>query len=222
MTQSSESSGPDYKAFPDQNGHFGRFGGRFVSETLMAALDELDHRFWQSKQSLEVRDMATRFVDQRRNFRLAHLLLLGEMLVGARLFDRIEVFALDIFDQRNRHDLTLIQIANNRRNFMQFRPLRSTPAAFARNQLVTTLASQGTDDNRLDDAPLGNGPRQLVERFVVEDLARLIGQRLDMRDRNFRQPDTFGRCGPVTLGRTIRQHRAAFVRNNALFALRLT
>ena len=42
MTQSSESSGPDYKAFPDQNGHFGRFGGRFVSETLMAALDELD------------------------------------------------------------------------------------------------------------------------------------------------------------------------------------
>ncbi len=42
MTQSSASSGPDYKAFPDQNGHFGRFGGRFVSETLMAALDELD------------------------------------------------------------------------------------------------------------------------------------------------------------------------------------
>jgi len=42
VTQSSESSGPDYKAFPDQNGHFGRFGGRFVSETLMAALDELD------------------------------------------------------------------------------------------------------------------------------------------------------------------------------------
>ncbi len=42
MTQSSESSVPDYKAFPDQNGHFGRFGGRFVSETLMAALDELD------------------------------------------------------------------------------------------------------------------------------------------------------------------------------------
>ncbi len=33
---------PDYKAFPDQRGHFGQFGGRFVSETLMAALDELE------------------------------------------------------------------------------------------------------------------------------------------------------------------------------------
>jgi len=26
---------------PDRNGHFGRFGGRFVPETLMAALEEL-------------------------------------------------------------------------------------------------------------------------------------------------------------------------------------
>ncbi len=28
-------------SFPDQSGHFGPYGGRFVSETLMAALDEL-------------------------------------------------------------------------------------------------------------------------------------------------------------------------------------
>ena len=28
-------------SFPDEDGHFGQFGGRFVSETLMAALDEL-------------------------------------------------------------------------------------------------------------------------------------------------------------------------------------
>lgn len=31
----------DYSAFPDEKGHFGQFGGRFVSETLMYALDEL-------------------------------------------------------------------------------------------------------------------------------------------------------------------------------------
>lgn len=32
----------DYSAFPDAGGHFGFYGGRFVSETLMAALDELE------------------------------------------------------------------------------------------------------------------------------------------------------------------------------------
>jgi len=31
----------DYSAFPDERGHFGIYGGRFVSETLMQALDEL-------------------------------------------------------------------------------------------------------------------------------------------------------------------------------------
>ncbi len=32
----------DYGAVPDTRGHFGPYGGRFVSETLIAALDELD------------------------------------------------------------------------------------------------------------------------------------------------------------------------------------
>jgi tryptophan synthase beta chain len=31
----------DYSCFPDKNGHFGIYGGRFVSETLISALDEL-------------------------------------------------------------------------------------------------------------------------------------------------------------------------------------
>ena len=36
---------PDYAAFPDAGGHFGQFGGRFVSETLMAALAELEQTY---------------------------------------------------------------------------------------------------------------------------------------------------------------------------------
>jgi len=32
----------DYTAYPDERGHFGPYGGRFVSETLMCALDELE------------------------------------------------------------------------------------------------------------------------------------------------------------------------------------
>lgn len=31
----------DYSCFPDERGHFGIFGGRFVSETLISALDDL-------------------------------------------------------------------------------------------------------------------------------------------------------------------------------------
>jgi len=35
----------DYSQYPDANGHFGIFGGRFVSETLMAAVIELEESY---------------------------------------------------------------------------------------------------------------------------------------------------------------------------------
>jgi tryptophan synthase beta chain len=35
----------DFAAFPDTRGHFGAYGGRFVSETLVAALDELTEMY---------------------------------------------------------------------------------------------------------------------------------------------------------------------------------
>ncbi|MDF1693375.1 MAG: tryptophan synthase subunit beta [Zhongshania sp.] len=38
---SSKVKTPDFSQFPDANGHFGPYGGRFVSETLIHALDEL-------------------------------------------------------------------------------------------------------------------------------------------------------------------------------------
>jgi tryptophan synthase beta chain len=40
----------DFSQFPDQSGHFGRYGGRFVAETLMEALHELNEA-WQDCRS---------------------------------------------------------------------------------------------------------------------------------------------------------------------------
>ncbi|MGB1906482.1 MAG: tryptophan synthase subunit beta, partial [Spongiibacter sp.] len=42
---SSSKNNVDYAAFPSKEGHFGRYGGRFVSETLIFALDELEQAF---------------------------------------------------------------------------------------------------------------------------------------------------------------------------------
>ena len=39
----------DYTQFPDKNGHFGIHGGRFVSETLMAALEDLEKLYFRMK-----------------------------------------------------------------------------------------------------------------------------------------------------------------------------
>ena len=39
----------NYRAFPDESGHFGPYGGKFVPETLMPALDELEEVYLKSK-----------------------------------------------------------------------------------------------------------------------------------------------------------------------------
>ncbi|MCR4318810.1 MAG: tryptophan synthase subunit beta, partial [Candidatus Brocadiaceae bacterium] len=36
-------------SFPDKLGHFGRFGGKFVPETIMPALDQLEKAYLEAK-----------------------------------------------------------------------------------------------------------------------------------------------------------------------------
>jgi len=43
----------DFSQFPDPSGHFGPYGGRFVSETLIQALDELDEMYQRLKDDPE-------------------------------------------------------------------------------------------------------------------------------------------------------------------------
>ncbi|NNM51589.1 MAG: tryptophan synthase subunit beta [Pseudomonadales bacterium] len=43
----------DYSRFPDALGHFGQHGGRFVSETLMAALEELEQSYLRLRDDAE-------------------------------------------------------------------------------------------------------------------------------------------------------------------------
>jgi tryptophan synthase beta chain len=40
---------PDLTSLPDQHGHFGPYGGRFVPETLMTALLELEHEYAEAR-----------------------------------------------------------------------------------------------------------------------------------------------------------------------------
>ena len=49
MSNTEQNSTVDYSAFPTPDGHFGPYGGRFVSETLIHALDELQDIYFKLK-----------------------------------------------------------------------------------------------------------------------------------------------------------------------------
>jgi tryptophan synthase beta chain len=53
------------KSFPDANGHFGKFGGRYVAETLMAPLIELEEAYNKARKS---RNFWKKVEDLNKNF----------------------------------------------------------------------------------------------------------------------------------------------------------
>ena len=55
MSNAKQSPAVDYTSVPDESGHFGRFGGRFVSETLIHALDQLQEIYYRLKDDPDFR-----------------------------------------------------------------------------------------------------------------------------------------------------------------------
>src|SRR5262245_34481849 len=73
---------------PDRSGHFGEFGGRWVSETLMPALSELESAYAAIRRDpafrRELKDLLSRYVG--RPTPLTHARRLSEDLGGAQIY----------------------------------------------------------------------------------------------------------------------------------------
>lgn len=85
----------NYAAWPDESGHFGPYGGKFVPETLMPALDELEEVYLKSKLDKEFQaeldDLLRTFVG--RPTPITYARRLTEYFGGARIYIKREDLA---------------------------------------------------------------------------------------------------------------------------------
>ena len=88
-----------------------------------------------------------------------------------RLLDGVQVFALQIFDERQLQHRAVVRLAGDDGNLRQIQKLRRAPAAFAGDQFKKTATL--AHDERLDDALFADGIGQFAQRLVGEILARL-------------------------------------------------
>lgn len=74
--------------YPDSNGHFGPFGGRYVAETLMPALEELDQAYREAQNDPTFQQEFEYYLQQYvgRPSPLYHARRLSEHLGGARIY----------------------------------------------------------------------------------------------------------------------------------------
>ena len=91
--------------------------------------------------------------------------------VTLRFFDRIEIGALQIFDQREFQHIAIVRRSNNDRHLRQSCFQRCSPAPFTGDQFVTPIDL--AHNQRLNDSVLPDGFDQLRERIRAEFLARL-------------------------------------------------
>ncbi len=111
--------------------------------------------------------------------------LIREALEGVGLLDRVQVLALEVFDERHLERDFLGNVANDDGNARECGPLGGAPAAFTGNQLVAK--THPADDERLHDSARTDRARQLFDGLLAEAGARLIGAGIDQVDIDLKQ-----------------------------------
>ena len=128
-----------------------------------------------------------------RDLFLRHAELLHEQLIAFGFLDRVEVLSLEVLDQRELHDLALPCLEHHCGDLFQPCEAGGTPAALAGDDLVIAVLFAAAHGDRRDDAVQADALRQLLERLLVKDLARLVGIWLNFGQGELR--DAVGRAG---------------------------
>ena len=132
--------------------------------------------------------MATRLADQLADNLLAVAVAVHQLAECGRLFDRVQIFALNILDES--HLERVCGAANERRNLRQPSRLGRPPAPFAGDDDAALGARLLSGDDRLEDALVPDGGGQVSERGRIEVLTGLAGVGLEEIDRH--EDDTAG------------------------------
>ena len=80
---------------------------------------------------------------------LRELQLIAQASLGLRFLDRVEVFALDVLDERHLEQSIVRNIAEHHGNLQEAGALRRAPPALAGDDLDSPV--DPSDDDRLDD-----------------------------------------------------------------------
>src|SRR5688572_23253292 len=109
--------------------------------------------------------------------------LLNELSKAFRFFDRVEVFTLNVLDQRDLGRGRIVELANDGGDRVKPCPLCRAPAALTGDDLEA-LAVRSQQD-RLQYSTLGNGIGEFLDRLFLELNARLLWIGADSPDLDF-------------------------------------
>lgn len=129
-----------------------------------------------------VRDGCAALADFLGDVLLPQPKLTSEAREGIGFFDRVEIFTLQVLDQREFEDVLIGRFANDHGRLGQTDLLRGTPAAFAGDQFKEISAP--ARDQRLDDPVFFDRSDEFFQVLIAKD-----GPWLERRGDNLRETD---------------------------------
>ena len=141
-----------------------------------AGVQRLDDFARQVQQAHQVRDRAATAPHAPRHFRLRKAERVHQFAVGLRLFQRVQVRALDVLDQRQRQHLLGVRFLDDHRRGGQAGRLRRAPAPLARDQVIDggAVVLGASNDQGLQDTVLADRVGQFFQRVGRELVPGLL------------------------------------------------
>lgn len=126
----------------------------------------------------EVRNGGSIFACTLSDLIVAKVELLVQAIKGVSYFNRVQILALDVLDERDLHEPLVCEVLNDDGHVGERSQLRGAPAALSGDELISV--SGMTDDDGLDDSVLSDGLGEFGEALRIEYLTRLKGVGLDL------------------------------------------
>ena len=110
----------DFTANAQLRGFVGKTEQRTcVAHGQRAGGDAVAHFSWKLQQPQRVCDRRSIFADRIGDLVLREMQFIGETAIGVRLFDRIQILALNVLDQRRSEQMFVWRLADDDRNLEQ-------------------------------------------------------------------------------------------------------
>ena len=135
---------------------------------LQSAIDEhLPNSSGKLQQAQDVRNRASRTPDGIGCGLVRHPEVIDEPLDAGGFLDGVEVFALDVLDERHRKRRFIRDIPDQHRHFFQSRLLGRSPSSLASDDLVSVRADRARED-RLNETLRSDGIGERLDRTLVD------------------------------------------------------
>ena len=142
------------------------------------------HPIGQRLKPQHIGNMAAAFADHAGDIVLAVAEIADQCAIPFRLFERIEIGALDVLDDRKLQRFAVSGLDDDDRNLVQPGTLGRPPPPFAGDDLIHVgNAAECARDDRLNDAAFAQRACQFIKLSIGKHPPRVARVRLQRRNR---------------------------------------